>query len=165
MQEAALASQGQRQAHLEPRGSASSRLGVRAMLPQASDVQGLKPFGGRGSRLGGGQSHTGAAETSGRRRGPGCWKAQVSLPAGHQLSSIRVPTGRFSSTSHSVRPGAAAERVPCAQGQDQAQGHEAQEQAGHPCPSLSLSSGQSREPLSSYKVTTGFFPFFFFVFF
>lgn len=37
LQEAALASQGQRQDHLEPRGSTSSGLGVRATLPQASE--------------------------------------------------------------------------------------------------------------------------------
>lgn len=56
-------------------------------------------------------------------------------------------------------PRGSGQGVPSAQGQDQAQGHEAQERASHPCLCLSLSSGQSREPLSSIRSPTGFFPF------
>lgn len=154
LQDAALASQGQRQDHLEPRGSTSSGLGVMATLPQASECP--RPEALWRQRLQAGRravTHRGSRNLSLESAGvPTCRP---------QLSATRDPTGRCFSTSHLVHPGAAAKRVPCAQGQDQAQGHEAPEQAGHPCPSLSLSSGQSREPLSSYKVITSFFPFFF----
>lgn len=156
LQDAALASQGQRQDRLEPRGSTSSGLGVMATLPQASERP--RPEALWRQRLQAGRwavTHRGSRNLSLESTGvPTCRP---------QLSATRVPTGHCFSTNHSVHPGAAAKRVPCAQGQDQAQGHEAPEQAGHPCPSLSLSSGQSREPLSSYKVITSFFPFFFFL--
>lgn len=59
-------------------------------------------------------------------------------------SATRVPMGHCFSTN----PQSTGQPwVPCAQGQDQAPGHEAQSRPYHPASLSPLSSGQSREPL------------------
>lgn len=126
LQDAALASQGRRQDCLEPRGSTFSGLGVMATLPQARECP--RPEALWSQRLPTGRRAVtrgqqkplgvGVAQSAGKHR---CPYLQAIGSAGSEspLGVSPPPATRL--------PRSSGQGVPSAQGQDQAQGHEAQE--------------------------------------